>query len=109
MTYPAMLVKNAFRNRFRTILTIAGIGVAILAFVFLRTVVDVWNSGLTAAAEDRLVTRHKVSITMLLPRTYCDRLSNLPNVSSVGYANWFGASYPKDEHSFFYNFAVDEG
>ena len=108
MTYPVMLVKNAFRNRFRTILTIAGIGVAVLAFVFLRTVVDVWNSGLTAAAEDRLVTRHKVSITMLLPHTYCDRISNLPNVSSVGYANWFGATYPRDEHSFFSNFAVDD-
>jgi len=108
MTYRTMLIKNAFRNRFRSILTITGIGVAILAFVFLRTVVDVWNSGLTAAAEDRLVTRHKVSITMLLPRTYYDRMGNQPNVSSIGYANWFGATYPKDEHSFFANFAVDD-
>jgi len=68
MNYPVMLVKNAFRNRFRTALTIAGMAVAVLAFVFLRTVVEVWNSGLTAAAEDRLVTRHKVSITMWMPR-----------------------------------------
>lgn len=109
MTYPSMLAKNAFRNRFRTLLTIAGIAVAILAFVFLRTVVDVWNSGISAAAEDRLVTRHKVSITMWMPRTYSDRITNgVPKVSAVGYANWFGATYPKDEHSFFGNFAVDD-
>jgi putative ABC transport system permease protein len=29
-------------------------------------------------------------------------------VSAVAYANWFGAIYPKDEHSFFGNFAVDD-
>ncbi len=108
MTYPLMLVKNAFRNRFRTALTILGIAVAILAFVFLRTVVDVWNSGLTAAAEDRLVTRHKVSITMWMPKSYYERiLATSPDVAEVGYANWTGMAYPKDERSFFANFAVD--
>jgi putative ABC transport system permease protein len=109
MTYPSWVAKNSFRNRFRTLLTILGMAVAVLAFVFLRTVVDVWNSGLTAAAEDRLVTRHKVSITMWMPRTYYDRIStSVPNLSAVAYANWTGAVYPKDEHSFFANFAVDE-
>src|SRR5262249_58964075 len=109
MTYPGMLVKNAFRNRFRTVLTIAGMAVAVLAFVFLRTTVEVWNSGLSAAAEDRLVTRHKVSITMWMPRAYYDRIANgVPNVAAVAFANWTGATYPKDERSFFANFAVDE-
>ncbi len=109
MTYPLMVLKNAFRNRFRTALTIAGMAVAVLAFVFLRTVVEVWNSGLTASAEDRLVTRHKVSITMWMPRTYYDRIVNsVPNIDALAYANWTGASYPKDEHAFFANFAVDD-
>jgi putative ABC transport system permease protein len=108
MTYPLMVVKNAFRNRFRTALTILGIAVAVLAFEFLRTTVDVWNAGLTAAAEDRLVTRHKVSITMWMPHTYYERIqSSSQDISAVGYANWVGMVYPKDEHSFFGNFAVD--
>jgi putative ABC transport system permease protein len=109
MTYPLMVLKNAFRNRFRTALTIAGMAVAVLAFVFLRTVVEVWNSGLSASAEDRLVTRHKVSITMWMPRTYHDRIVNsVPNIDALAYANWTGATYPKDEHAFFANFAVDD-
>jgi putative ABC transport system permease protein len=109
MTQSSLVGKNAFRNRFRTLLTVLGMAVAVLAFVFLRTVVDVWNSGLTAAAEDRLVTRHKVSITMWMPRSYHDRIANsAPNVSAVGYANWAGNTYPKDERAFFANFAVDE-
>ena len=107
MGYLLLVLKNAFRNRFRTFLTVLGIAVAVLAFVFLRTVVDVWNSGLTAAAEDRLVTRHKVSITMWMPKSYSDRIAAVPGVSAVGYANWTGMIYPKDERSFFANFAVD--
>jgi putative ABC transport system permease protein len=108
MSYPLMLLKNAFRNRFRTALTILGVAVAVLAFVFLRTVVDVWNSGLTAAGEDRLVTRHRVSITMAMPRAYSERiLASTPDVTAVTYANWVGMINPKDEHSFFANFAVD--
>src|ERR1700738_642839 len=102
MNYPLMLLKNAFRNRFRTALTILGVAVAFLAFVFLRTVVDVWNSGLTAAGEDRLVTRHRVSITMSMPRAYSERiLATNSDVSAVTYANWVGMIHPNDEHSFF--------
>jgi putative ABC transport system permease protein len=108
MSYLRLLAKNAFRNRFRTILTVTGVAVAILAFLFLRTVVSIWNSGVSAAAEDRLVTRHKISITMTLPRTYFNRIQdNIQGVQAITYANWFGAVYPKDERSFFANFAVD--
>lgn len=108
MSYVALLLRNVFRNRFRTALTVLGMAVAVLAFLFLRTVVTVWNAGVSAAAEDRLVTRSKISITMPLPRTYYQRiLDNVPGVTALSYANWFGAVYPKDEHTFFGNFAVD--
>src|SRR6202158_2832097 len=108
MNYPLMLLKNAFRNRFRTALTILGMAVAVLAFVFFRTVVDVWNSGVNAAGEDRLVPRRRVSCTMSMPRAYSERiLASTPDVTAVTFANWVGMIYPKDEHSFFANFAVD--
>src|ERR1700716_1821411 len=108
MNYPVMLVRSAFRNRFRTLLTIVGIAVAVMAFSFLRTVTDSWNVGVEASAQDRLATRHKISITMQMPRTYYDRIiNNVKDVSGLTFANWFGAVYPKDEHSFFANIAVD--
>lgn len=111
MNYPKLLFKNAFRNRFRTGLTVVGMAVAVLAFLFLRTVVDVWNEGAAAAAEDRLAMRHKVSITMTVPRTYFNRIKdNVPDISALTYANWFGGSYPKDPDNFFFaKFAIDGG
>jgi putative ABC transport system permease protein len=103
-----MLLRSAFRNRFRTVLTIVGIAVAVMAFSFLRTVTDSWNVGVEASAQDRLATRHKISITMQMPRTYYDRIiNNVKDVSGLTFANWFGAVYPKDERSFFANIAVD--
>lgn len=108
MNYAVMVVKSSVRNRTRALLTIVGMGVAVLAFVFLRTVIDVWNAGVTASAEDRLATRHKVSITMPLPKTYYNKiLDSVPDVAALTYANWFGGVYSKDEHAFFANFAVD--
>jgi putative ABC transport system permease protein len=108
VNYGKLLVKSAFRNRFRTALTIAGMAVAVLAFLFLRTVVDIWNAGAQAAAEDRVVTRHKVSLTMQMPRTYFNRIQdNIPGIAGITYANWFGGSYPPDEKNFIAKFAVD--
>src|SRR4051794_6121427 len=108
MNYVAFVRKSAFRNRFRTLLTIAGMAIAVLAFLFLRTVVDVWNAGVGAAAQDRLATRHKISITMTLPKTHFEKMkTQVPGISGATYANWFGAVNPNDEHGFFANFAVD--
>jgi len=108
MNYFALVFKSAFRNRTRSIMTTAGMAVAVLSFLFLRTVVDVWNSGISAAAQDRLATRHKISITMTLPKTHYQKIiDRVPNLSGVTYANWFGAVYPPDEHGFFANFAIN--
>jgi putative ABC transport system permease protein len=108
MSYFKLLYKNAFRNKFRTVLTIAGMAVAVLAFLFLRTVVDIWNGGVADAAQDRLAMRNKVSITMTVPRTYYNRIKdNVPDVTGLTYANWFGGAYPPDERNFFAKFAVD--
>lgn len=108
MNFTTLVRKSAFRNRFRTIMTIVGMAIAILSFSFLRTVVAVWNSGISAAAEDRLATRHRISITMLLPRTYYDRAKDqVPGIDAITYANWVGHINPADERNFFANFAVD--
>jgi putative ABC transport system permease protein len=99
--------KNVMRNKFRTVLTIAGGAVAVLAFVLLRTVVDAWYVGVDNAARDRLATRHKVSITMTMPKRYIDIVRQTPGVKAATYMNWFGAKDPKDENNFFANMAVD--
>jgi putative ABC transport system permease protein len=56
---------------------------------------------------DRLATRHKVSITMSLPKRYIETLREVPGVKSATWAIWFGAKDPKKRVEFFAGFGVD--
>jgi putative ABC transport system permease protein len=100
-----LIVRNAFRHRLRSALTIVGIAVAILAFGLLRTLIDAWYAGAEASAETRLVTRNAISLIFPLPRSYLERIRQVPGVAQVSYGNWFGGIYI-DRKNFFPNFAV---
>lgn len=107
MTLLGVAAKNALRNKFRTLMTVFGGAVAVLAFVMLRTVLYAWNIGVDFAAKDRIATRHKVSIVIPLPKHYIDDIQkNIPGLSASTYMNWFGARWPKDPNAFFANMAV---
>ena len=109
MTLVGVAAKNVLRNKFRSILTIIGIGVAVLTFVLIRTVLYAWTSAADYAATDRLVTRNKVTFVMGLPRKYIAEVRDrVPGVKLATFANWFGGKDPKHEHEFFGTFAVDE-
>jgi putative ABC transport system permease protein len=101
-----LLLKNAFRHRLRTLLTIVGLLVAICAFGLLRTIVDAWYAGAEASSSTRLVTRSAVSLTVPLPKSYADRLRAVDGITGVSWANWFGGVYIT-ERNFFPQFAVD--
>ena len=101
-----LLSRNAFRHRLRTLLTILGITVAILAFGLLRTVVSAWYAGVNASSATRLITRNAVSLVFSLPITYQERIRRIEGVSAVSYANWFGGVYIT-EKNFFPNFAIE--
>lgn len=107
MTLAGLAARNLGRNRFRAVLTILGVAVAIVTFVLLRTVVYAWTSGADYAAKDRVVTRHKVTFVMSLPKKYIDEVRALPHVKMATWANWFGGKDPKHDHEFFGAFAVD--
>lgn len=103
-----LIYKNLFRHSLRSILTILGVAVAVLAFGLLRTVVTAWSYGVEASSADRLVTRHAVSFIFPLPVAYRDQIAGLPGVTRVTYANWFQGIY-KDQsfENFFPRLAVD--
>lgn len=101
-----LAIKNLFRHKLRTSLTILGIAVAIMAFGLIRTVITSWNYGVEAASAERLITRHAVSFTFPLPYSYYSRLSRVPGVKDVSFACWFGGVY-KDKNNFFVRLAVD--
>ena len=104
-----IVLRNAFRHRLRTALTILGIATAVLAFGLIRTIVGAWNAGVTASAANRMITRHRVSIIFPVPLVDRTPIARLPGVAGLSWANWFGGVYgnPNDFKNFWPRFAVD--
>jgi putative ABC transport system permease protein len=101
-----LVLRNAFRHKLRTLLTVIGLVVAIGAYGLLRTIVDAWYAGVEASSSTRLVTRSAISLTFPLPLNYAQRIRNVAGVSGISWANWFGGVYIT-ERNFFAQFAVD--
>ena len=101
-----LLLKNAFRHRLRTLLTMLGLIVAVCAFGLLRTIIDAWYAGAEGTSSTRLVTRNAISLTFVLPLNYADRVRHVEGVTGVSWSNWFGGVYIT-ERNFFPQFAVE--
>jgi len=104
-----IVLKNLFRHRLRTILTMLGIATAVMAFGLIRTIVGAWNAGVAASAANRMITRHSVSFIFPVPLPYRQTIARVPNVAAVSWANWFGGVYgdPNDFKNFWPRLAVD--
>jgi putative ABC transport system permease protein len=107
MTLTGIAARNIGRNKLRTTLTVTVVAIATLFFILLRTVVWSWTSASEFSKKDRIATRHKVSFVMPLPRRYVEEIKQIPGVTAVCYANWFGAKDPKNEKDFFATIATD--
>ncbi len=101
-----LLLRNSLRHKLRSVLTLVGVGVAVMAFALLQTVVTAWHAGVEASAANRLITRHAVSFVFPLPLAYRDRIAQVPGVNQVTYAIWFSGVYI-DKNQFFARLAVD--
>ncbi|MEL4177461.1 ABC transporter permease [Roseateles sp. PN1] len=101
-----LLLKNAFRHKLRTSLTMVGLVVAICAFGLLRTIIDAWYAGVEGSSSTRLVTRSAISLTFPLPMNYAQRLKSVEGVAGISWSNWFGGIYIS-ERNFFPQFAVE--
>ena len=101
-----LILKNPLRHKLRTLLTILGIAIAVIAFGLLRTVVTAWYVGVEGSSANRLITRQAVSFIFPLPYSYRDKIAQLPGINTVTYANWFGGVYI-DKNQFFARIAAD--
>ncbi len=101
-----LITKNSLRHSLRTSLTVLGVAVAVTAFCVIRSAIGAWYLQSEAAAPDRLITRHAVSIVFELPLAYIDKIAKVPGVTGVSHASWFGGIYV-DQANFFAKFAVD--
>ncbi|MEO1766833.1 ABC transporter permease [Thiobacter aerophilum] len=101
-----LILKNVFRHRLRSGLTLLGVTVAVLAFGLLQTVVGAWYAAAEATSMSRLVTRNAISLVFPLPLSYLQKIRAVPGVTQVSHSNWFGGVYVS-ERNFFPQFAVD--
>jgi putative ABC transport system permease protein len=107
MTIAGIGMRNIWRNKTRTMLTIFAGAFAVIFFVLIRTVIWAWNVGVEYSAKDRLATRHRVSMIMPIPKRYVDTIRQTPGITQTTWANWFGGKDPKHPDDFFATMAVD--
>jgi putative ABC transport system permease protein len=109
MTLTRFVTKNAFRNKRRSILTVLSIAFSLLLLTFMMTI---WRGFYldqgSAESAQRLVVRHRVSLTFNLPGFYREKIRAIPGVVAVVPVSWFGGVY-KDQkpENFFARFGTD--
>ncbi len=101
------MLKNCWRNRRRTILTIASIGISMC---LLGVMIGLYHGFYLADPDPgealRVVTRNRISLTQVMPLAYQSQIKRIPGVQEVMIANWFGGTYkdardPKNQFSRF--------
>lgn len=109
MTLTRFVTKNALRNKRRSILTVLSIAFSLLLLTFMMTLWHAFtlDDGSTESAQ-RLVVRHKVSLTFSLPGFYREKIRSIPGVVAVAPVSWFQGVY-KDQkpENFFPRFGTD--
>jgi putative ABC transport system permease protein len=105
MSIGRLVWANIFRNKKRTLLTMASVTVAFFLFGTLRSVITTLDAAQEVGSEARLITSNASGITFLLPEAHANRLSAVEGVSAVSWSNWFGGYY-QDPKDFFAQFAI---
>jgi putative ABC transport system permease protein len=110
--YLPFVLKNSWRNRRRTLLTIVSISVSLaLLGVLMAVYYAFYFSGAPPSQALRLVTRNRVSLAVPMPKYYGEKIRQLPGVREVCVSQWFGGVYKdsRDPKNFFPRFAVEPG
>ncbi|MEI9972675.1 MAG: FtsX-like permease family protein [Ignavibacteriota bacterium] len=108
--YLPLVLKNSWRNKRRTILTIVSIGISMcLLGVMIAMFHAFYLSEPSPSQALRLVTRNRVSFTVFIPRGYQPAIEHVPGVRAVSVSNFFGGVYKddRDPKNSFARFAIE--
>jgi putative ABC transport system permease protein len=109
MTLSGFIVRNTFRNKRRSVLTLISISFSLL---LLTLMISIWRSfyvdQVAPEAARRLIIRDRVSLAFFLPAFYRDKIRSIPGVVAVAPITWFGGRYIDDRpQHFFAQLATD--
>lgn len=104
----SLIFRNVFRNRRRSLLTLASMAVSLGLLSLLLALYQGFFHGEDASPSQalRLVCRHRVSLTQPLPASHQQRIQQVPGVVTTSAWSWFQGVY-KEPKDFFARFAVD--
>jgi putative ABC transport system permease protein len=111
MTLGSFVVRNTFRNKRRSLLTMISISFS-FSLLLLTLMICIWRSfyvdQVAPEASRRVITRDRVSLAFFLPAFYRDKIRSVKGVTAVAPLTWFGGRYIDDrpEH-FFAQMATD--
>lgn len=94
MKFLPFILRHLRRTWIRTASTVLAIGVCILLFCTLQSVLTEINRMIEGRNPHRLVTRNAVSIVMPLPLPYAERIKAVPGVKRVAITSIFGGLLP---------------
>ena len=109
MKFFRLLLKNLFRNKLRTALTVSSIAASIFLVAVLISLLDgLTNPPETPDSALRLITRHKISLFNTLPIGHKEKIASVEGVEAVIGSMWFGGMYDnKGVDQMLAQFAVD--
>jgi putative ABC transport system permease protein len=110
MKFLPLILRNAWRNRRRTTLTVVSIGISMCLLGMLMAIYHAFYLADPPPSQAlRLVTRHRVSLTFPLPEAYAQKIRHTPGVTAAVIRSWFGGVYKdaRDPKNFFARFAVE--
>ena len=106
MKFLPLLLSAFGRHKLRTSLTILSIVVSFVLFGYLSAIRRGFEFGAEIAGADRLIIRHKTSLTRLLPRTHQDAIRKIEGVAATMHSTFLVGIY-REPANIFPQFAVD--
>jgi len=100
MRFLPIVWRNLLRRKFRTFFTMGAIFFAFLLFGVLMAIRSAFSMGVEMAGESRLMSMDKVSIINPLPASYEAQIRQVPGVTDITHANWFGGYYQEVRNQF---------
>ena len=98
MTLTTFVTKSAFRNKRRSILTMISIAFSLMLLTLMMTA---WRAFYqdqgSEQSTQRLITRHRVSLTFSMPLYYQEKMRTVPGVVAVTPTQWYGGKYIDDK------------
>jgi putative ABC transport system permease protein len=106
MKFANLILRNAFRNPLRALMTML-LMAAIFFLVATLIAINVrFGAPETGGTADRLITQSAFSLANMLPFAYEDKIRRVEGIVDVSKAQWVGGYY-KDEHNVVAVIALD--